>query len=701
VHQPKDSPGRRSGRFDRVVSRLLLLAAIPLITVAVAGVIVYRYQVAPLRARDALSNLEAVNSVASALIDSWAEDHQGLVRYLAGRPESVAWDPTGMLEEARHLVEAFPDVHALVFANREGLVVVDTIAERADLAGLGGNVGDREYFREALAGRPFVTDVILARTSGRPSLIIAEPVRDSTGRVIGVGFAVVRPAAIERALSRTDGATGVDTFIVDSNGVLATGDDAGEEIESEQIPPAIGTGVYTNRLGIRVYGRGTTIDRSGWTVVSELEELFVTAAFLQYNRILAGAVIATLLITVALAIAVAATIQVPIRRLGRLAATIRANGRAGQDVVSRMRHAPVELRDLRNELVTMAEVIEARQSDLARSNELLRATQEVAHVGSWEYIPGSGEFACSDELLRIAGLPLGPDRLSLKQALDLLHPDDRSVIIRRVRESLASGEDGFEIEHRLRVAGNQEDRFVLHRASHVRGGTDRRIHSRGTMYDITERHRAEESLRVALEEKSILLQEVHHRVRNNLAIVESILSLQRDRLPAESRAHRALADAHSRILAMGLLHRYLYETENLLEIQLNDYALELIAILGQSYGTPGIEVTSVLDDAVLNVGTAIPCGLILNELIVNAYKHAFPSGSGTLEVRVQKRQPGEIEIAVVDDGIGGDQAKAGADKTGGGLGTELTRSLVEQLGGTVSYSDAGGTTVVVRFPIRD
>ncbi|HKJ85210.1 MAG TPA: cache domain-containing protein, partial [Spirochaetia bacterium] len=620
---------------------------------------------------------------------------------LAKRPEAVVWNPPAMLDEARRLTAAFPEVHALVFANREGQVVVDTIAGRADLAGLGGNVGDREYFREARAGRSVVTDVILARTSGRPSLIIAEPVMDPAGRVIGVGFAVVRPAAIERALSRTGGTAGVNTFILDSNGVLATSEDAGKQIGPEQIPPAVGTSVYTSRLGTRVYGRLTTIDRAGWTVVSELDESSVTATLLQYNRILARWVIAALLVTVVLAIAVAATIQVPVRHLGRLAAAIRASGRTDPRVVPGMRHAPVELRNLRHGLVTMAEVIEARQSDLARSNELLRATQEVAHVGSWEYIPGSGEFACSDELLRIAGLPVGRDRLSLKQALDLLHPDDRSVIVRRFRESLASGEVGFEIEHRLRVAGSEEDRFVLHRASHVRGGPDRRVHSRGTMYDITDRHRAEESLRIALAEKSILLHEVHHRVRNNLAIVESILSLQRDRLPAESRAYRALADAHSRILAMGLLHRYLYETENLLEIQLNDYALELITILSESYGAPGIEVTSVLDEAVLNVSTAIPCGLILNELIVNAYKHAFPSGSGTLEVRVQKRQPGEIEIAVIDDGIGVDQARAGAGQNVGGLGTELTRSLVEQLGGSVSYSDAGGTTVVVRFPLRD
>jgi two-component sensor histidine kinase/PAS domain-containing protein len=687
-----DSPDRRSRRFDSVVFRLLLLAAIPLITVGIAGLIVYRHQVAPLRSADALSELKATNGTATALIDSWIEGRSDFVRYMVGRPEAVAWDTATMLAEARRLTAAFPEVHAVVFADRSGRVVVDSIR------GTGGSVGDREYFRDALTGRSVVTHLILAQMSGRPSLVVAGPVREADGRVIGVGFAVVRPEAIELALNRVVEDVNVTTFVLDSNGVLATGEEAGRRVDPHHLPPRTESDAYTNRHGTRVYGTRTTIDRTGWTVVSEVEEASITATFVAYNRILAGWVIAAMAVATGLAIALAATIQIPVRRLGSLATIIRSSGHTGTDPFPTMKGAPIELRDLRDNLVSMAEVIEARQRDLARSNELLAATQDVAHVGSWEYTPGSGEFACSDELLRIVGMPEGRGAMTLREAGNLLHPDDRSATIRRVWQSLVSRESGFEIEHRLQIAGSSENRYVLHRASHARDEAGRWVSSRGTMYDITERHRAEESLRVALEEKSILLQEVHHRVRNNLAIVESILALQRDQLPTDSRAYRSLTDAHSRVLAMGLLHRHLYETGSLAEIHVNDYVTALIAMLRESYGQPGIEVTSTLDDAVLTVGAAMPCGLILNELIVNAYKHAFPSGVGTIEVRVRMLESDEMEVAVVDNGIGADQAEVADGEKSGGLGTELTERLAEQLGGGMAYSHNGGTAAVLRFP---
>jgi PAS domain S-box-containing protein len=691
VPRNKETPGGRSGRFDSVVFRLLLLAAIPLIAVGIAGIVVYRHQVAPLRSRDAVSHLIMVNEAASALVDCWLEDRTRLVRYMTARPEAVSWDTAAMLTEARRLTVSFPEVHAVVFADANGSVVVDSIG------GTGGNVEDREYFRAALAGHSVVTDVILTRTSGLPSLLIAEPVRGEDDLVIGVGFAVVKPATIEHVLRRPVADGDVATFVLDSNGVLATGDDAGERVDPDHLPAPPGAGAYANRHGTRVYGTSTVVERTGWTVVSEVEEAFVTAIFVKYNQILAGWVFAVLLVSAALAIVLASTIQIPIRRLNRLASKIRSGGYEIEDALPSMKSAPVELRDLRDGLITMAEVIHSRQRDLARSNDLLAATQEVAHVGSWEYAPSSGEFTCSDELLRIAGCSAPRDTVALREALGLLHPDDRSLIVRRFKRSLASGETEFEIEHRLRAANSGEERFVLHRASHTRGASGQLVRSRGTIYDITERHRAESSLRVALEEKSILLQEVHHRVRNNLAIVESILSLQRDQLPSDSRAYRSLNDAHSRVLAMGLLHRHLYETGSLLEIHLGDYALALVDILRESYGTPGIEVRSSLHDVVLDVGAAIPCGLILNELVVNAYKHAFPSGAGTIEVRVHGLATGEVEIAVADDGVGTFRERTDAGTTSGGLGTELTRRLVEQLGGTIAYSQGEGTRVEVRF----
>ena len=142
--------------------------------------------------------------------------------------------------------------------------------------------------------------------------------------------------------------------------------------------------------------------------------------------------------------------------------------------------------------------------------------------------------------------------------------------------------------------------------------------------DITERKEAEERLKASLREKEVLLKEIHHRVKNNLQVISSLVRLQADAL-ADPPLRDLFRDVHDRVRSMALVHEKLYESANLAEVQFADYAQSLLAYLWRAHGAAAarIRLTLELDPVALSVETAVPCGLILNELAGNALKHAF------------------------------------------------------------------------------
>ncbi|MDA3948919.1 MAG: ATP-binding protein [Spirochaeta sp.] len=350
----------------------------------------------------------------------------------------------------------------------------------------------------------------------------------------------------------------------------------------------------------------------------------------------------------------------------------------------------------------MARLIHDRTAQLQDTNALLATTQEIAHLGSWEFVPQTRTIRCSEEVYRIIGVPTITGTITLNRAMRAIGTADRRQFLRTFLESVRTGAPGFEMVHRVIRADTGAHRWVLQRCIHRRDPNGRVIWTRGMVHDISDRHQIEESLRFALAEKSVLLQEVNHRVRNNLAVVQSILSLQRGYLPPESRAYGVLTDAGNRIASMSIIHDQLYNTNNAAIIVLSDYIETLLSRIRESYAIPGIELQSEVDSLTIDVTRAISCGLIVNELVVNAYKHAFPSGSGTISV-VAGRAGQDIEIVVTDDGAGQKVRSAPNEErpTTGGLGRELVDQLAAQIGGTVTYQSEPGTRVVVRFPASE
>jgi two-component sensor histidine kinase/CheY-like chemotaxis protein len=214
-----------------------------------------------------------------------------------------------------------------------------------------------------------------------------------------------------------------------------------------------------------------------------------------------------------------------------------------------------------------------------------------------------------------------------------------------------------------------------------------------------ERKRAEEELRQALMEQTTLLQEVHHRVKNNLQVICSLLSMQIACSDVDL-STGPLNDAHSRVIAMSLIHEQIYQSERLTDLDFGEYIQLLSARVFAAYcvDPSRIGLNLTVDTIRLTVDQAIPCGLILNELLSNALKHAFKDGrAGTIRITLQKTPDGSVELAVADDGVGFPRDFRWQESRS--LGLKVVLTLVKQLRADLTVSGEGGGVFRFRWQL--
>ncbi|MGI0489876.1 sensor histidine kinase [Pantanalinema rosaneae CENA516] len=225
----------------------------------------------------------------------------------------------------------------------------------------------------------------------------------------------------------------------------------------------------------------------------------------------------------------------------------------------------------------------------------------------------------------------------------------------------------------------------------------------GVAVDITDRKQTQQ-LQASLREKEVLLQEIHHRVKNNLQMVYSLLRLQYRRTQ-DQQAANILLESQNRIKSIALIHERLYRSKDFSKIDFAQYISSLVASLLSSYrvSSDAIALTTKVDGTELGINQAIPCGLIINELIANSLKYAFPSGyAGKLEVEFYTNQNGEITLIVRDNGIGIPEqiqlTATGIASHTASLGLKLVQDLVYQLKGGIAIDRTQGTTFRITFP---
>ena len=248
---------------------------------------------------------------------------------------------------------------------------------------------------------------------------------------------------------------------------------------------------------------------------------------------------------------------------------------------------------------------------------------------------------------------------------------------------------------------DRDEELLVRLATHAAIAIQNAQLYRQAQEELAQRRQAEAQLTASLREKEVLLKEVHHRVKNNLQIVSSLLELQSDALD-DAALLAQFRDSQDRIRSMALVHETLYQSQELARLDLARYIHTLSAQLVQSYNIDPqrISVLIQVDPVVLDMDQAIPCGLILNELLSNAFKYAFPQNrTGAVHVELHADTAQQAALVVRDNGIGfPDEIDFRHTES---LGLQLVAMLTEQLQGTIALERADGTTFTLTFPVRN
>jgi len=284
--------------------------------------------------------------------------------------------------------------------------------------------------------------------------------------------------------------------------------------------------------------------------------------------------------------------------------------------------------------------------------------------------------------------------------MNVVHREDRAKLFADWQAAAAKGGE-FVYETRFDTARGIVS--VLGNSVPLLDASGQTIGHLGTISDVTELKASAARIAASLAEKDVLLREVHHRVKNNLQVISSLLRLQASKIE-DRQAREVFLDSQNRVHSIGLLHDSLYQASDLAHVDMAEYLGKLIGGVRRTYSGAAnhVDVQIDVENISLPVDQAVPCGLIINELLTNAFKHAFPARSWPSEragqIAVRVRQGDRIAITVTDDGAG--LPDHFGERETKSLGMSLIRTLVKQLDGQLSFESHPGTRCHVTFVAR-
>lgn len=342
------------------------------------------------------------------------------------------------------------------------------------------------------------------------------------------------------------------------------------------------------------------------------------------------------------------------------------------------------------------------QQSLQDSEERYRIIAEQTGQMLYDWDVPSGKIYWAGSIEQITGFSEADyQRVNIERWETLLHPEDRNMAMAALDQAAASAEGSYSLEYRLQRS-DQSYVYVEDNGIFLKNTAGEAYRMLGTMKDVSERRAASEQLHKALEERGILLQEIHHRVKNNFQIMISLLNLQVRKLK-DSPAHLPLIEARDRIRSMALVHDQLYRLDDMSRINMRDYLKDLAKDLQRFSTHVPVQLKLALEPVQLDMQQAIPCGLLVNELLTNAFKYAFPAtvtqSSQDAWVKVGLRQAGDrIVLQVADSGVG---LPAEIDpEQQSTLGLQLVRGLMQQLKAGYTLSRVAGTDWQISFDRR-
>lgn len=337
--------------------------------------------------------------------------------------------------------------------------------------------------------------------------------------------------------------------------------------------------------------------------------------------------------------------------------------------------------------------IKKSETELKQSEERYKAIYDQAYIGIVK-MDISGHFLqANQQFCQMLGY--NDEELRDITIFDITHPDDRQM-----------SKDLF-----FALQNKEVERISLEKKYLHKGGAVVKSNITSVLVcdnqnkpdyfvtvteDITERKIAEQKLKASLKEKEVLLKEVHHRVKNNLQVISSILNLQSSYVK-DQKTLEMLNESQNRIKSMAFIHESLYQTKDFANINFSDYIVNLSKNLVHSYRVYGdlVEMQYEVEEVLLNLDQAIPCGLIINELVSNALKYAFPEQRrGTIKLELSE-QDKWVTLVVSDNGIGLPSDFDYLDTET--LGLQLVTTLIKQLSGEISLVTESGTRFEITF----
>ncbi len=342
-----------------------------------------------------------------------------------------------------------------------------------------------------------------------------------------------------------------------------------------------------------------------------------------------------------------------------------------------------------------------QNAERARSDKSFRTIAERTIVGMFIHRDGALVYA-NEELARTLGYGSPAEMVHCRVLTTLIHPADSARVADRIRNVLTLGRAEVATVRFLRKDGSTAFLETAGVLLEFEGAPSILVTAR----DVTIEHaaylarkQAEQALRVSLAEKEVLLKEVHHRVKNNLQVVASLIRLESDRA-LERGAARSLGDLQSRVRAIALIHERLYRAKDLAHIEMDDYVSSLVAevVRANCDERRPVKVHVEAPSVFLNVDQAVPVGLLVNELLTNAFKHAFSLDFGRdneIQVRLVLAAQ-NFELTVSDNGVGlPERFIMGRNDS---LGMSLIAGLSRQLDGAFVFERHGGTQFRLTFP---
>lgn len=338
---------------------------------------------------------------------------------------------------------------------------------------------------------------------------------------------------------------------------------------------------------------------------------------------------------------------------------------------------------------------------LAQSQQRTELALTGGDLGLWDWHIPSGATTINERWASMLGYRVEDIGTHISAWAKLVHPDDWSAMQLALEAHLQGDTPTYEFEHRMRHR-NDHWVWVLDRGKVVDRDVDGKpLWVVGTYMDISERKQREVQVQAALSEKETLLKEVYHRVKNNLQVVTSLFNLQLRSLP-EGPVRSSFKEGANRVRAMSLVHEKLYQSANLSSIELGSYISDLCAQLGMAAAadTRNIAFATRMERIEVGLELAVPLGLLLNELISNSLKHAFPDGrSGEIQVTLRCTDAQCATLEIWDNGVG--LAATQAPDRPASLGLRLVQTLCRQLDAELLMEEREGTYACITFALAE